>query len=1066
MTPSVPASSVLPSGGPASSVSPIHYVETPTLEDPSLFINRELSWLEFNQRVLDEASDPSVPLMERVKFLCISTSNLDEFFMVRVAGLKQQLSSGMVETGPDGLMPAEALARVALRAQRMVAEQYRLWHKELQPRLAQAGISFLSAAELDPEHGVAAREVRREDRDEHDRERAAREDLGCGADAAVATAVAVAKRNAARAPPARTSTNATRRARRLRRRCRRRRAAARGGNRRPDRARSLRAGDSGGRLPGSEDQGECAPGGPMRATRFIPSLLVAALIAGCAAADSFGDGELQVGHPASGAFSTVNEAGWASATWAQGAKFVAGEGSNLRVAVYAAHATRVLLEIYSAPTGVSAQYDYVMAKGSDGIWRAELASVPGKTLYAFRVWGPNWTYSASWTPGSAAGFVADVDASGNRYNPNKVVADPYARERSHDKTSPALIAAGLDGGAYGTGGATYHGVPRRQFDTGPWAPKSVAIANTTPTGTKPAIAAKDAVVYEAHVRGLTAHPSTASLTTILSGIAGFTGQTNIPAGCRGTYQAAGLMAPYLKGLGINVIELLPVHEADNDTNPTTAAGGNYWGYVTDGFFAADRHYACNRALGGVTTEWKTMVKAFHDAGIEVWLDVVYNHTGEGGNWDATKLVDEVSGLRGFDNIDFYELSSADKASYFDTTGVANNLNVSTPVGRRLVTDSLRYWATEMGVDGFRFDLAVELGRDAAPSYNYNPSAQLYLDIAALAATNNVDIVAEPWDLGAYGVGQFPSGWGEWNGKFRDASRRFLKGDLSGAGGLTYADAFYGDFGDYNDQGGPAKSVNFLVAHDGFTLTDLMSYGAKTNAARAWPFGPSDGGSDGNDSWDSGGDQALRRVRVRSALAWQVFSRGVPMLVAGDEFGRTQNGNNNPYNVDAPGTWNNYNMIATDSPNAVATGVTGEAYHNNLGTDAHADGKNALFQFTRQLLAIRKGATALRQASYTMPINFSKADGSAGYDSHTDRAVRLHLDGSTVGDADYVLYVNMWSGIVTFNPPAVDAGKRWVRLIDTAAWAESNDNIWTDATAATITGSYDAHPWSIVVLKAI
>jgi glycogen operon protein len=388
------------------------------------------------------------------------------------------------------------------------------------------------------------------------------------------------------------------------------------------------------------------------------------------------------------------------------------------------------------------------------------------------------------------------------------------------------------------------------------------------------------------------------------------------------------------------------------------------------------------------------------------------------------------------------------------------------VTRRLVLDSLRYWATTMGVDGFRFDLAAELGRDAAPSYNFNPNAQLLTDIASLASSNGFDVIAEPWDIGAYGVGQFPSGWGEWNGKYRDASRRFLNGDTSGAGGLTYADVFYGDFNDYNDQGGAMKSVNFLVAHDGFTLADLVSYSAKTNGARSWPFGPSDGGNDSNDSWDSGGDASLRRQRFRNFWVWQMFSRGVPMIVAGDELARTQNGNNNPYNVDAPGTWNNYGMIATDSPHLVATGVPGEAYHNNVGTDAHADGKNALFQFARQVIGLRRGSRALRQGNYTMPIAFARNDGSGGFNSHTDRAVRIQLDGSSVGDADYLLYVNMWTGTVTFTPPAPDAGKRWVRLIDTAAWAEGHDNIWSDAEADPIAGTYDAHPWSIVVFKAI
>jgi glycogen operon protein len=799
---------------------------------------------------------------------------------------------------------------------------------------------------------------------------------------------------------------------------------------------------------------------------LVLAAVAAVALCSCASASHDVAGRPEVGHPASGAFAAVNPAGWATATWPQGAGFVSGEGSNLRVAVYAAHATRVVLEIYPAATGASAQYDYAMARGSDGIWRAELASVPGKTLYGFRAWGPNWPFSASWVPGSALGFVSDVDASGNRYDPNKLLTDPYARELSHDKTSPELVAAGLDIGIYGTGDALYHGVVRRTFDTGPWAPKSVALDDATTTGAKPAIAAQDSIVYESHVRGLTAHPSAMSLTSLLAGIPGFTGVVDIPADCRGTYRAAGLMAPYLQGLGINVIELLPVHELDNDAIPLDRAGGNYWGYVTDGYFAPDRRYACDRSLGGATREFKSMVKAFHDRGVAVWLDVVYNHTGEGGNSDSSKQVAALTSFRGFDNIDFYELVAGDPASYFETTGVGNNFNVAAAVGRRVVLDSLAYWATQMGIDGFRFDLAAELGRDAAPAYAFDPGAQLLRDIAAFGTSNHVAVIAEPWDIGAYGVGQFPSGWGEWNGKFRDATRRFFRGDLSGANGATYADVFYGDFNDYSDQGGAARTVNFIVAHDGFTLADLVSYAAKTNTARQWPFGPSDGGSDGNDSWDSGGDQALRRQRFRSLLTWELFSRGVPMLVAGDEFARTQNGNNNPYNVDAPGTWNNYGMIASDSPHRVATGVSGEAYHNNFGSDAHADGKNAVFQFARQLINLRRASRALRQADYAMSISFAKNDGSGGFDSHSDRAVRIQLDGSSVGDTDYLLYVNNWTGTIAFTPPAPDAGKHWARVIDTAAWAESHDNFWSDAEADTVTGPYDVHAWSIAVFKAL
>ncbi|MFZ5445696.1 MAG: alpha-amylase family glycosyl hydrolase [Myxococcota bacterium] len=784
-------------------------------------------------------------------------------------------------------------------------------------------------------------------------------------------------------------------------------------------------------------------------------------------------------HPASGALSPVNESTWGSATWATGAAFVGAEGSNLRVGVYSANATRMLLEVYGAATGQEAIADYWMVKGSDNVWRAELASVPGKTLYAFRAWGPNWPWNAAWSRGnSAAGFVSDVDAAGNRFNPNKVLFDPYARELSHDKETPALLAAGENGGMFGTGGTdvaagqTYSGpitgnvaINRRNVDTAKWAPKSVALKDTTSFGTKPGIADKDSIVYEAHVRGLTQHPSSMSLTTLLSGVSGFETVVNVPDAWRGTYKGAGVMAPYLKSLGVNVIELLPIHETANDTNSSTSAGGNFWGYMTYGYFAPDRRYAADKTLGGPTREFKEMVKAFHDAGLEVWLDVVYNHTGEGGTWDATKKAAELTSFRGLDNQTYYALVSSDRASYWETTGCGNNVNTGHPVVSKLIKDSLVYFITQMGVDGFRFDLAPVLGRDASPNYAFNPNAALLTDIAALTTTYNVEMVAEAWDLGTYQVGSFPSWWGEWNGRYRDTTRRFLKGDLSGAG-ITYADAFNGDYTFFNDQGGASKSVNFVVAHDGFTLADLVSYGAKLNASLAWPFGPSDGGNDNNDSWDSGGNQALRRQRFRNFMVWQVFSRGVPMLVYGDEFARTQNGNNNPYNLDSVATWNNYAMISSDSPHTVATGASGAAYHNNFGTDSAADGKNAAFLFTKFVLGLRKGSTALRQSGYAMPINFARADGSPGFNSSFDRAVRIHLDGSAVGSEDWLLFVNMWTGAVDFTAPAADSGKRWVRVVDTAAWAETNNNVWDPASAWTLSGTYGTHPWSIVVFKSV
>ncbi|HOS33956.1 MAG TPA: chitobiase/beta-hexosaminidase C-terminal domain-containing protein, partial [Spirochaetota bacterium] len=424
---------------------------------------------------------------------------------------------------------------------------------------------------------------------------------------------------------------------------------------------------------------------------------------------SGGGGALGSNYPSSGSYSPVNMADWGTATWELGANYVSGPPSNLRIGVFAANATKVLLEIYSQKTGQTAQYDYWMAKGSDGVWRAELNSVPNYALYAFRAWGPNWSFDSNWTRGnSASGFTSDVDAAGNRYNPNKVLYDPYAKEISHDKETPEMAAAGENGGMYGTGGLTdltphdYKGpctnnvnIDRRNVDTGKWAPKSVAVYNTTSFGTKPNIAEKDGIIYEAHVRGLTQHSSSISLPSILSGVGINTSSwgTWFTDAERGTYKAAGKMAKYLKALGYTTIELLPVHETANDINPADSPGGNYWGYMTYGYFAPDRRYSYDKTFGGPTKEFKEMCAAFHAEGLEVYLDVVYNHTGEGGNWDPSHIESpvgsgnwienpdfttkckEITSFAGLDNANYYALVSTDKGRYWETTGCGNNMDV-------------------------------------------------------------------------------------------------------------------------------------------------------------------------------------------------------------------------------------------------------------------------------------------------------------------------------------------------------------------------------------------------------
>ncbi|MDB5050820.1 MAG: glycogen debranching enzyme [Fibrobacteres bacterium] len=796
-------------------------------------------------------------------------------------------------------------------------------------------------------------------------------------------------------------------------------------------------------------------------------------------------------HPARGPFAPLEESLWSKETFALGARLQADGGQAAApatgvatFAVYSRHAVHVLLEIYDQAMGSAARFDYWMAKGGDDIWRAKLSAVPAGALYGYRCWGPNWDTAAGWTRGnSMAGFKTDVDASGNRFNPNKLLIDPYASEFSHDRETPEMTETfGHNAAMYGSGPAPYTGVAdrhppvaRREFDTGPWAPKAILIHDRTSFGRKPRIPQKDAIIYEAHVKGMTRHPSSAKLAEILKDIPGFEGVAGVPDSLRGTYAGAGYMAKYLKALGYTTVELLPVHEFANDLTPEEYPGwdrrydepphGNYWGYMTYGFFAPDLRYAHDKTPGGPTREFKQMVKAFHDEGMEVYLDVVYNHSGEGGLWDGTGDTAELLFLRGFDNAEYYALTGNNRF-YWDSTGCGNNLDASKVPVQNLVKDSIRHWSLEMGVDGFRFDLATVLGRSGA-NFDFEAGSKLLKDIADLAEKEKIEVIAEAWDLAGYHVGDFPKGWAEWNGIYRDAMRRFLKGD---GNSQDFAKAVNGDYSHFQDQGGPHKSVNFLTAHDGFTLMDLVSYNGKNNGG-TWPFGPTDGGTDDNLSWDSGGDQALRRQRLRNFLAVQFFSRGVPMTCAGDEFARTQNGNNNPYKLDSIGMWQNYGMIATPAPNALPTGGTG-FYHDNYGRDGGVSGKNGLFLFARYVIGLRKTHHGLRQdkfADFKMDAGndvtffFRGPDGAANVEDGNGR-VHWRIDGSAVGDTDFLILANMHSEGADFSIPAPEPGKSWRRLIDTAAWAEALGNFWPADKAEAVSGRYWVHPNALVVLQ--
>lgn len=757
------------------------------------------------------------------------------------------------------------------------------------------------------------------------------------------------------------------------------------------------------------------------------------------------------------------------------------KGDKTSFVLYSANATKVLLEIYSKPFGDAVPlYDYWMEKDSNNYWRITLNGNLKNAIYAFRCWGPNWEYSDEWQRGgSSIGFISDCDENGNRFNPNKVVFDPYAKEITHDPSNKdALSHSPSTEKPYN---ALSTGADFRNYDSGKIAPKGYVISDSTSYGTKPGIPQKDAIIYEAHVRGITKHSSTANLSSLLSGYSQFASVQDIPSEYRGTYKGASYLVPYLKALGINTIELLPVHETDNDANPDDGLGGNFWGYMTFDYFAPDRRYSYDKTPGGPTKEFKEMVKAFHDAGMEVYLDVVYNHSGEGGPWngktDNNAQVTIVS-MRGIDNSTYYSLVPSDKSAYWETTGCGNNLQCDNPYVRGFILDSLEYWIDEMGVDGFRFDLATVLGREYSSSssgWDYNLNAVTTVKIAELGKAKNVEMIAESWDCGnnSYQVGNFPDGWAGWNGYYRDSIRSFV-GNGAERAAISYTDGIYGSL---NHFGAAEPSVNFVVAHDGFTLADLCSYSGAGNALNGtltWPFGPSDGGNGDNNSLGTGTEAASNRQRARNYFAMQMFSAGIPMIVYGDEFGRTQNGNNNPYNIDSVATWNNYSMVATDSPHTVSTGSDGKAecgtYTDKFGKFANTERKNGNFDFARFVMNERLNNESLRQITgVDAPIEWYSTAGVKGWeDSGCKKAVMINGSGAKNGGTYYMM-INMTGYDASFTIPSPSSGKEWTRIVDTGSWAEKNCNYWEETdTSYRLDSSrtYSVGPYTVTILKQV
>ena len=751
------------------------------------------------------------------------------------------------------------------------------------------------------------------------------------------------------------------------------------------------------------------------------------------------------------------------------------DGERVTFAVFSRRATRMVLEIYDSPIRSCAKFDYFMQKNpNDNVWRACLCGVPHGALYGFRCFGPNWQFDPSWTRGNSnAGFIADYDRFGNRFNPNKVLFDPYARELSHDRVTLEFLEAGHSIWLYATGSGKYQGRPAREHDTALWAPKGVVVFDSTPVGVRPRIAAERAVIYEAHLRGCTRHPSSADLARILRNVDGFDHVVGVPPMLRGTYAGAAYLAPYLKALGFTTVEWLPVQDTENATNTSGLPFANYWGYMTMGYFAPDRRYSYDRTAGGPTREFKDMIRAFHDQGLEVYLDVVYNHTGEAGNFEQRRDTTGFVSLGGFDAAEYY-VETHDGLIIEGATGCGNQLNCSSPVAQNLVLDSLHYWIKEMGVDGFRFDLAPVLGRtpNAFERTAWEDQRRFFRDHPLLSAIRDlgraeeVEMIAEAWDLWGYEVGNFPSDWGEWNGRYRDAVRRFVRGE---GNTREFADMMNGDVLHFTDRGGPQHSINFITAHDGFTLLDLVSYNDKRND-QPWPFGPSDGGTTENLSWDCNGDAGVRRQQLRNFWTILLLSRGVPMVVAGDEMGRTQNGNNNPWAIDSVATWTNYRMIAAAAPTSLPTEGPGH-YEDKFGQAVGDPQRNPLFMFARYVARLRvewilsaaDGASTATREPFAPPrFVFVREDGrSAIHDGLRSVMVCVH-DAPSRGPV-MLLYINCWSGEVCFFTPKCEANYEWCRVIDTASWAEAENNCWPVADGEAITDSYWVHAYSVVVL---
>ncbi|TQJ92338.1 glycogen debranching protein GlgX [Streptomyces sp. SLBN-31] len=657
------------------------------------------------------------------------------------------------------------------------------------------------------------------------------------------------------------------------------------------------------------------------------------------------------------------------------------DGAGTNFAVFSEVAERVELCLFDE----DGSEERVALKEVDGfVHHIYLPDVGPGRRYGFRVHGP-------YRP-----------ESGERCNPNKLLLDPYAKAiEGHVEWNEALFP--------------YHFQDTDRYndlDSAPYMPKSVVVNPYFDWGSDhpPRTPYNETVIYEAHVKGMTnTHPA-------------------IPESIRGTYAALAhpAMIDYFVKLGVTAVELMPVHQFVQDHALVDKGLSNYWGYNTIGFFAPHNAYGSSGQRGEQVQEFRAMVKTLHEAGIEVILDVVYNHTAEGNH------LGPVLSLRGLDNAAYYRLSPEDPRYYWDTTGTGNSLRMNHPHTLQLIMDSLRYWVTDMHVDGFRFDLAATLARQ----FHEVDRLSSFFDLVHQdPVISQVKLIAEPWDVGegGYQVGNFPPLWTEWNGKYRDTVRDLWRGEGGTLG--EFASRLTGSADLYQSDGRrPFASVNFVTAHDGFTLRDLVSYDGKHNEANGED---NRDGEDHNRSWNCGVEGptqdrsvlALRARQQRNLLATLLLSQGVPMISHGDELGRTQQGNNNAYCQDNELTWIDWERAAEGSE---------------------------LLEFTRKLIALRRDHPVFRRRRFfkgrvprgseteSKDIGWFTPGGQEMTDNDWDtgfaRSLMVHLNGKAITEPDlrglpvqddsFLLLVNAHSQALTFTVPD-ELGPWWAVEVDTA-----------------------------------